>query len=81
MILHFTMKSESSGRGQVFWKEAGQPFAAERSTRFDVHHDGHEHTYAVTMSAGAPVLGCANRSISSSRADGIVRHAAHQSEG
>ena len=48
--LHFTMASDSSGRGQLFWQEQGVgPFKAERSQFFDVQHDGDNHDYVVNF--------------------------------
>ncbi len=55
LILHVTMKSSSSGHGQVFWKESARPFAAERSQSFEVTHDGEEHDYAIELAPQAPI--------------------------
>lgn len=51
------MKSTSSGRGQVFWKEVGQPYAAERSQGFAVRHDETLQTYSIDLSPEGPVDG------------------------
>lgn len=55
--LHFTMTSDSSGNGQVFWqeKEAG-PFTAVRSQFFDVQHDGNSHEYAIEFTTKSPLV-------------------------
>ena len=54
--LRFTMTSDSSGRGQVFWQErdAG-PFKAERSHFFDVQHDGRLHEYTIGFTTKSPL--------------------------
>ncbi|WP_390889112.1 sulfatase-like hydrolase/transferase [Rhodopirellula halodulae] len=51
------MKSNSSGRGQVFWKETQLPYSAERSEGFDVNHDGVFHTYSIELSPSGTVQG------------------------
>ncbi|APZ92942.1 Arylsulfatase [Fuerstiella marisgermanici] len=58
LVLHFTMSSDSSGPGQIFWQEQGvnPPFTAARSKRFDVQHDRKMHTYSVPLPAQQPVL-------------------------
>ncbi|TWU51741.1 sulfatase [Rubripirellula reticaptiva] len=48
--LKIRMKSDSAGQGQVFWKSNDAPYAAERSTFFDVYHDGKLHDYEVQIS-------------------------------
>jgi hypothetical protein len=55
VVLEFRMRSTASGPGQVFWGEAGaRPlFAAQRSVRLEVTHDGQWHDY----SAKLPVAG------------------------
>lgn len=55
--LHFTMSSDSRGRGQVFWqeKEAG-PFAAARSEFFAVQHDGKPHEHSIKFSVESPLV-------------------------
>ncbi len=52
------MISNSSGQGQVFWHEQGvaPAFFRDRSERFDVHHDGEPHEYAIKFSPKNPVL-------------------------
>lgn len=55
--LHFTMTSDSSGNGQVFWQEQGSgPFDAARSEIFDVRHDGKPHQYSVKLRTTHPLL-------------------------
>ncbi len=55
--VQFTMTSDASGNGQVFWQEQGAgPFKADRSIRFEVEHDGEAHTYAVEFTATSPVI-------------------------
>ncbi|GAB5439666.1 MAG: hypothetical protein Fues2KO_00150 [Fuerstiella sp.] len=55
--LQLTMTSDSSGNGQVFWQEQGAgPFKADRSQKFDVEHDGVEHTYKVEFYSKDSVL-------------------------
>lgn len=49
-ILKVRMRSNSTGFGQVFWKEANKPFNVDRSKRFDAIHDGSEQTYMVRFS-------------------------------
>ncbi|MFK7819983.1 MAG: sulfatase, partial [Planctomycetaceae bacterium] len=53
--LHITMKSTSSGNGQVFWQVPGKPFAAERSEKFVVSHDGDIHKYTIDFESTNPV--------------------------
>ena len=55
LALHITMKSESAGKGRVFWKSQGRAFSAQRSQEFSVNHDGREHLYVVEFSVDAPV--------------------------
>jgi hypothetical protein len=57
LILCFTMTSESSGSGQVFWHEQGvaPAFFRDRSVGFDAIHDGESHEYAIEFTPGAPV--------------------------
>gem|GEM_PF-6917863 len=57
MTFTVEMQSKSSGSGQVFWKEVGQPYSAERSQVFDVTHDGNVHTYSIQLSPQGPVQG------------------------
>ena len=48
--LQFTMRSNSSGGGQVFWTtDKVKAFKGEHSTEFDVKHDGQWHTYSVEL--------------------------------
>lgn len=58
LILHFSMISDSSGQGQVFWHEqgVGPAFFRDRSEQFDVRHDGESHDFAVKFSPTKPVL-------------------------
>ncbi|MFN3151352.1 sulfatase [Bremerella sp.] len=56
--LHITMVSDSSGGGQVFWREKGANFfKADRSQVFDVKHDGQAHAYSTTLKPTSPLLG------------------------
>ncbi len=68
-ILKIRMKSDSSGCGQIFWRHAKQPFSAERSNKFDVTHDGHEHAYSTTLSSDQPIHAIR---IDPSRSEGTV---------
>ncbi|MEN8661726.1 MAG: sulfatase [Lentimonas sp.] len=46
----FTMRSNSSGKGQVFWvSDKVKGFSAAHSAGFDVKHDGNWHTYSVHL--------------------------------
>ena len=55
--LQFTMVSNSSGNGQVFWQEQGAgPFNRERSQVFDVKHDGQKHTYTIEFTTTDQLL-------------------------
>lgn len=58
LVLHVTMSSDSSGGGQMFWQEQGvnPGFAADRSHRFDVQHDGKTQNYSIAFEAKKPVL-------------------------
>jgi arylsulfatase A-like enzyme len=58
LILRFTMISESSGSGQIFWHELGvtPAFFGDRAVGFEVIHDGKSHEYAVEFSPKASVL-------------------------
>ena len=49
------MKSDSTGRGQFFWKVDGMPFSAERSARFDVTHDSNPHEYVIEFTPENPI--------------------------
>jgi arylsulfatase A-like enzyme len=57
LILRFTMISDSSGDGQIFWQEQGvrPAFFRDRSVGFEAIHDGKSHEYAVEFSPNAPV--------------------------
>ncbi len=57
LALQFTMKSNSSGQGQVYWKEQGRPYAAERSQLFSVKHNDSPHHYAIPFTPNGPVQG------------------------
>lgn len=72
LTLHFTMTSDSSGKGQLLWQEkgVGPPFAKVRSKPFDVQHDSKSHDYSVTFTAKSPVLAVR---IDPSTADGVIR--------
>lgn len=58
LVLKFTMTSNSKGKGQIFWQEKGvtPAFFRERSTPFDVHHDGKSHDYSIKWNPANPVL-------------------------
>lgn len=58
LTLHLTLSSTASGRGQVFWQERGvnPAFFRDRSTVFDINHDGESHDYTITLSPQHPVL-------------------------
>lgn len=55
--LEFTMASQSSGNGQIFWqaRDTG-PFKAERSEKFKVNHDNNPHTYSVDFASASPLI-------------------------
>lgn len=57
--LRFTMRSDSSGDGQVFWHEQGvtPAYFRDRSVRFEPQHDGKDHEYAIDFTAANPVQG------------------------
>ncbi|SMP38638.1 Arylsulfatase A [Neorhodopirellula lusitana] len=55
LTLQIRMKSGSSGQGQLFWKESGHAYGAERSQFFDVKHDGIEHRYTIEVQPSSPV--------------------------
>lgn len=59
LILQFSMASDSSGGGQVFWQEQGvaPAFFRDRSVSFDVNHGGGDHEYAIEFSPEKPVVG------------------------
>ncbi|MEO9593144.1 MAG: N-acetylgalactosamine-6-sulfatase, partial [Rhodopirellula bahusiensis] len=57
MTFTVEMQSNSSGSGQIFWKEIGLPYNAVRSQVFDVTHDGNVHTYSIQLSPKGPVQG------------------------
>lgn len=51
------MQSDSTGRGQFFWKAEGMPFSADRSEHFDVTHDSKPHEYVIEFSSENPITG------------------------
>ncbi|WP_417747285.1 sulfatase [Rosistilla oblonga] len=57
LTLRFAMRSNSSGRGQVFWREQSvrPPFLAARSVTFEPEYDGETHEYAVEFTPGSPI--------------------------
>ena len=69
LTLHLRMKSNSSGNGQIFWKAPGFPFAAKRSSLFDIKHDGKEHQYAIGLK---PVGGVQQIRLDPSRGKGAI---------
>lgn len=56
--LTFTMSSNATGPGQVFWQEQGvsPAFFKDHSKQFDVRHDGESHPYSIALSVDNPVL-------------------------
>ncbi len=57
-VLELTAASNSSGDGQVFWREQGtNAFSAERRLQVDMLHDGQMHTYRVPLAADKPITG------------------------
>lgn len=72
LTLRFTMQSDSSGKGQVFWHQQGiaPAFFRDRSVSFPVAHDGQSHSYAIELPTEGRVL--AIRMDPSSR-DGVIR--------
>ena len=56
-VLHVTMASRSSGRGQWFWREDGvtPAFHRDRSVTFDVDHSGKAHEYRIEFQAARPI--------------------------
>ena len=59
LTLHVTMKSVSSGMGQLFWQETGivPAFVKSRSLPFNIQHDGQPHKYSVRFTAENSVVG------------------------
>jgi len=57
--LHFEMTSDSRGNGEVFSQEKGvaPAFFRDRSTHFEVQHDGEKHEYSITFSAKKTLTG------------------------
>ncbi|MCA9136014.1 MAG: hypothetical protein KDB00_04625 [Planctomycetales bacterium] len=64
------MKSNSSGNGQIYWKETALPYAAQRSRTFDVIHDDIEHEYTINFTPNAPINAVR---IDPSRAGGSIK--------
>ncbi len=58
LTLHITMTSNAKGRGQVFWQEQGvkPAYFRDRSTTFEIHHDGESHNYSVPLSPNKPAV-------------------------
>jgi len=58
-MLEFTVQSDSSGEGQVFWQEENESpaFAAVRTTPVNIIHDNQPHVYQVPIKAAKPILG------------------------
>ncbi|WP_345324723.1 sulfatase [Novipirellula rosea] len=58
LVLKFTMSSDATGAGQLFWheKDVSPAFIRDRSTPFDVKHDGKPHEYSIQWSVDNPVL-------------------------
>ncbi|MFT5094343.1 MAG: arylsulfatase A-like enzyme [Porticoccaceae bacterium] len=57
--LHLEMTSDSKGNGQVFWqeKDVAPAYFRDRSTHFEVQHDGKKHEYSIIFSAKKTVTG------------------------
>ncbi|TWU08426.1 sulfatase [Stieleria varia] len=57
LTLRFTMSSQSTGNGQLFWREQGEAkaFHRDRSVDFSVTHDGQSHEYDVKFSTATPL--------------------------
>ncbi len=57
LTLRFAMRSNSTGRGQIFWREQSvrPPFLAARSVKFEPEHDDAVHEYTVEFTAGSPI--------------------------
>ena len=55
--LRLTMSSTGSGPGQVFWQEQGirPPFFRDRSTVFEITHDGMPHTSVIAFTTMEPL--------------------------
>ena len=48
--IQFTISSESSGKGQVFWRTPqSRAFNAQEAVFFDVIHDGKPHQYSIAI--------------------------------
>ncbi|MGB7345852.1 MAG: sulfatase [Pirellulaceae bacterium] len=58
LTLSFTMVSDATGHGQVFWQEQGvaPDFHKDRSVNFDITHDGKPHEHAVQFSSSNPII-------------------------
>jgi len=55
-VLEFRMKSTARGMGQVYWATSKQRnFHRDRSTLFEVTHDGAWHDYRVELAIGSPL--------------------------
>ena len=74
MSLRISMKSNSTGDGQVFWKSAGRPFSADHSQKFAVRHDGREHQYTIGLTTDGLTTDAAIQSIriDPSRGPGMI---------
>ena len=59
MTMHVTLASDSKGTGQIFWQEknVAPAYFRDRSTQFEVQHDGEQHEYSVTITPKNPVTG------------------------
>lgn len=57
--LSITMTSDSKGNGQIFWQEKGvaPAYFRDRSTHFEIQHDGKKHEYSISFSAKKTVTG------------------------
>lgn len=59
VTLSFSMVSNSAGNGQIFWQEQGvsPAYFRDRSTSFEVQHDGDAHEYSIEIPAKHPLIG------------------------
>jgi hypothetical protein len=70
--IRITMASTSHGTGQWFWQEQGvqPPFFRDRSTGFEMTHDGKPREYSIAFTAARPVTAVR---LDPGRASGEVR--------
>ena len=65
------MTSDSKGNGQLFWQEKGvaPAYFRDRSTQFEIKHNGEKHEYSISFTAENAVTGIR---IDPSRAPGTI---------